>query len=72
MPDATKTLTIADLTERLCLPAHEQGAVAAWTGEAYETLFTPGGGWMPVFDEDDIARLLLAWQIDSERIERDA
>lgn len=51
-------MTIADLTERLGLPAHEQSAVAAWTGDGPDATYT----------EAEIAELVAAWQADSDRI----
>jgi hypothetical protein len=68
-----KTLTVADLTDRLGLRPEEAEAVAGWCGES--DTWGPVGhgyGWRPVFDEDDIAELTAAWQADAARIARTA
>lgn len=49
------------LTERLGLPAHEQAAVLAWTGENTGHLWT----------EAEAAELAEVWAADTERITRD-
>jgi hypothetical protein len=57
-----KTLTVADLTERLGLPAHEQSTVASWTGkEGLLTSSPDGPRWAPVFSEADLDLYVTLW-----------
>jgi prevent-host-death family protein len=50
---------LAELTRRFGLPAHEQSAVAAWTGDPYGTTWS----------EEDADQLHQAWEADQIRID---
>jgi len=56
------TKTVADLTEALGLPAHEQDAVAAWCGESMRDLHGVTG-WRPVWTADEMAELVRIWHL---------
>lgn len=52
-------IDIAELTKRFGLPENEQSAVAAWTGEPWDTTWS----------EEDADQLHQAWEADQIRID---
>ena len=61
MTDTGNTTDLVELTSRLGLPAHEQGAVLAWTNELPERLWT----------EAEVEDLIGIWNADTARIDRE-
>jgi hypothetical protein len=59
MSKRTPTKSIADLTEALGLPAHEQSAVAAWCGESAPVT-------APIFTDRDIVQLARIWKLEQQ------
>jgi len=56
-----RNISIGELTHRLGLPASDQSAVAAWTGEPR------GSEWT----ESEAVQLAYAWSVDQARIARE-
>jgi hypothetical protein len=54
------TKTVADLTEALGLPEHEQEAVAAWCGE--DRVYADGS-WVRLWTADEMAELVRIWHL---------
>lgn len=60
--DTGTTIDYVELTARLGLPAHEQSAVLAWTGEDASHLWTDG----------EADELVGVWAADTQRIIQEA
>ncbi len=63
MADNEITKTVADLTEALGLPEHEQDAVAAWCGEPTQNMYGPGFTLRPVWTDAEMAELVRIWHL---------
>lgn len=61
MKDTENTIDLVELTARLGLPADQQSAVLAWTGEYSWTEWTEG----------EADELIGIWNADTARIDRE-
>lgn len=58
-------LDIIELTALFGEPGHQQGAVAAWTGD---TCYSTSGEPLPVWTVEHAAILAAAWREDAARV----
>ena len=56
-----KSIDVPALTQMLGLPAHEQGAVASWSGEEPADMYRTDGTAKPCWTAEEAAELVRLW-----------